>query len=253
MLLNYKSFGEGEPLLILHGFLGSLDNWQSIAKTLSAQFNVITLDVRNHGKSFHLPIHDYSAMMEDIVFLLDHLRFEKVHIIGHSMGGKLAMLFALAHKERVNKLIIVDIAPKVYKPGHEDILHALSSLDLTNLKTRQEASDQLSEYLNDPGVVLFLLKNLERSVDGHFNWKMNFPVLSSQYENILSFSGQGHFDNPTLFLRGSESDYILDEDLPTIQSYFPKSDCVTISHAGHWLHAENPKDFIAEAFHFLNK
>jgi len=251
MLLHYKSFGEGEPLIILHGFLGSLDNWQSIAKELAATNQVFILDVRNHGKSFHDYHHDYNSMVADVHYFIDHLGLSKVTLLGHSMGGKIAMLFALKYPLLVSHLIVVDIAPKIYQPGHEDILYALSKVNPKELKSRQEAVDIISTYIHDSSVVQFLLKNLDREVDGSFSWKMNLPVLSSQYAEILSFPGEGIFNEPTLFLKGEKSDYILPSDEPNIQQYFPKAKIVSVKNAGHWVHAENPVDFISETSIFL--
>lgn len=251
MLLHYKSFGEGEPLLILHGFLGSLDNWQSIAKELAATYQVFILDVRNHGKSFHDNHHDYGSMVADVHYFIDHLGLSKVTLLGHSMGGKIAMLFALKYPLLVSHLIVVDIAPKIYQPGHEDILYALSKVNPKELKSRQEAVDIISTYIHDSSVVQFLLKNLDREVDGSFSWKMNLPVLISQYAEILSFPGEGIFNEPTLFLKGEKSDYILPADEPNIQQYFSKAKIVSVKNAGHWVHAENPVDFISETSIFL--
>jgi pimeloyl-ACP methyl ester carboxylesterase len=251
MLLHYKSFGEGDPLLILHGFLGSLDNWQSIAKELAANYQVFILDVRNHGKSFHDNKHDYASLVEDLHFLVNHLGFSKINLLGHSMGGKIAMLFALKYPHLVTKLIVVDIAPKIYPPGHEDILQALSKVNPKELKSRQEAVDIISTYIHEPSVVPFLLKNLDREAYGSFSWKMNLPVLSSQYAEILLFPGEGIFDAPTLFLKGEKSDYILPSDEPIIRQYFPNAKIVSIKNAGHWVHAENPVDFISETSNLL--
>ena len=194
MLLHYKLFGEGKPLLILHGFLGSLDNWQSVAKELAATYQVFILDIRNHGKSFHDPKHDYASMVEDVRYFIDHFGLSEVSLIGHSMGGKIAMSFVLKYPLLVSHLIVVDIAPKVYLPGHEDILHALSNVNPKELKSRQEAVDIISTYIHDPSVVQFLLKNLYRLGDGTFGWKMNPPVLIDQYKEMLDFPSKGSFN-----------------------------------------------------------
>jgi pimeloyl-ACP methyl ester carboxylesterase len=168
MLLHYKSFGEGKPLIILHGFLGSLDNWQSIAKELAANYQLFILDIRNHGKSFHDPKHDYASMIADVHHFIEHLGLSEVTLLGHSMGGKIAMSFALKYPLLVSHLIVVDISPKIYSPGHEDILHALSKVNPKDLNSRQEAVDIISTYIQDPSVVQFLLKNLDRLGDGTF-------------------------------------------------------------------------------------
>jgi pimeloyl-ACP methyl ester carboxylesterase len=251
MLLHYKSFGEGKPLIILHGFLGSLDNWQSIAKELAANYQVFILDVRNHGKSFHDNKHDYPSMEEDIYYFIDHLGLSEVTLLGHSMGGKIAMSFALKYSLLVSNLIVVDIAPKIYQPGHEDILHALSKVNPKELKSRQEAVDIISTYIYDPLVVQFLLKNLDRLGDGSFGWKMNLPVLIDQYKEMLDFPSKGLFEGPTLFLKGEKSDYILPSDEPIMHQYFPKAKIVSVKNAGHWVHAENLVDFISETSIFL--
>ena len=251
MLLHYKSFGEGKPLLILHGFLGSLDNWQSIAKELAANFQVFILDIRNHGKSFHDPKHDYASMVEDVRYFINHFGLSEVSLIGHSMGGKIAMSFALKYPLLVSNLVVVDIAPKVYAPGHVDILLALSKVNPKELKSRQEAVDIIAAYIKDPSVVQFLLKNLDRLGDGTFGWKMNLPVLIDQYKEMLAFPSNGLFDGPTLFLKGAKSDYILPSDEDNIFTLFPNANIVSIKNAGHWVHAENPVDFIAETSNFL--
>ena len=251
MLLRYKSFGEGKPLLILHGFLGSLDNWQSVAKELAASYQVFILDIRNHGKSFHDPKHDYASMVVDVRYFIDQLGLSEVSLIGHSMGGKIAMSFALKYPLLVSNLIVVDIAPKIYQPGHEAILHALSKVNPKELKSRQEALEIISTYIYDPSVVQFLLKNLDRLGDGSFGWKMNLPVLIDQYKEMLDFPSKGSFNGPTLFLKGAKSDYILPSDEPIIHQYFPKAKIVSIRNAGHWVHAENPVDFISETSIFL--
>jgi pimeloyl-ACP methyl ester carboxylesterase len=251
MLLHYKLFGEGKPLLILHGFLGSLDNWQSVAKELAATYQVFILDIRNHGKSFHDPKHDYASMVEDVRYFIDHLGLSEVSLIGHSMGGKIAMSFALKYPLLVSNLIVVDIAPKVYSPGHEDILHALSKVNPKALKSRQEALDIISTHIHDPSVVQFLLKNLDRLGDESFGWKMNLPVLIDQYSEMLDFPSKGLFNGPTLFLKGAKSDYILPSDEKNIFTLFPKAKIVSINDAGHWVHAENSVDFISETSNFL--
>ena len=168
------------------------------------------------------------------------------------MGGKIAMSFALKYPHLVSSLIVVDIAPKVYLPGHEDILHALSKVNPKKLKSRHEAVDIISTYIHDPSVVQFLLKNLDRQIDGSFHWKMNLPVLIDQYNEMLDFPSKGSFDGPSLFLKGEKSDYILPSDEENIFTLFPNAKIVSIKDAGHWVHAENPVDFISETSTFLH-
>jgi pimeloyl-ACP methyl ester carboxylesterase len=167
------------------------------------------------------------------------------------MGGKIAMSFALKYPLLVSNLVVVDIAPKIYQPGHEDILHGLSKVNPKELKSRQEAVEIISTYIHDPAVVQFLLKNLDRLGDGSFGWKMNLPVLIDQYKDMLDFPSKGLYDGSTLFLKGEKSDYILPSDEENIFTLFPNAKIVSIKDAGHWVHAENPVDFISETSIFL--
>lgn len=241
MDLNFKTFGSGPPVIILHGLFGTLDNWQTVARQLSENFTVFILDLRNHGRSPHAPQHDYPAMAEDLRAFMEHHWMYKAHIIGHSMGGKAAMYFALHHPDWVEKLVVVDIAPKKYPRGHDTILKALLSVDLAQARERSDVETTLSTYIDDPGVRLFLMKNLSRKPEGGFEWKMNLPVLNDQYENILvEMTTDAPFENPALFVRGERSDYVLEEDLPLIKKLFPSATLVTVPDAGHWVHAEQP-------------
>ncbi|MBV6428240.1 MAG: Esterase YbfF [Haliscomenobacter sp.] len=253
MHLNYKVMGEGFPLVILHGLFGTLDNWQTLGKQLSRQFTVYLVDQRNHGRSPHLPHQDYPAMAEDLhQFMEAHWVYE-AHVLGHSMGGKTAMEFALEYPDMVKKLVVVDIAPKPYESGHEDIFQALSAVDLPALTSRQEAEYTLRQYIREDGVVQFLLKNLSRHKDGHFEWKMNLPVLREYYDEILAPPvAKGYFTGETLFVRGGRSKYILDEDQAAIRTFFPNYRLETIPDAGHWVHAEAPSALLELVQAFLN-
>ncbi len=252
MKLNYKVFGAGQPLIILHGLFGSLDNWQRIAKELSGDFKVYIVDQRNHGRSPHAEEMNFEVMAADLLELMEDEGLERAHILGHSMGGKTAMQFALSHPGRSDKLIVVDIAPKKYLPGHELIFKALFALEPSKISSRQEADRALSKMIGNENIRLFLLKNLQRTPDGHFQWKMNLPVLYKNYPRILEeIRSLYPFEHPALFIRSEHSGYILDEDIAKIKELFPKARIVTIKNTGHWVHAEAPREFVSLVRQFL--
>jgi esterase len=254
--LNYKEYGEGEPILILHGLFGTLDNWQTIAKKLSAHYTVFILDLRNHGKSPHTEgVYDYPTLAEDIATFMQNRWIYNANIIGHSMGGKVSMQLALNYPDLVKKLVVVDIAPKKYSGGHETVFRALNNLDLTTLQDRSEAETYLMTALeHDAGTVQFLMKNLSRQTDdegGGFEWKMNLTVLNRDYHILMDTVTGEPFEKDTLFIRGGVSQYIKDSDFPAIQKYFPKAQVVTIEGAGHWVHADKPKELFDVIMSFL--
>lgn len=249
--MYYREFGQGAPVVILHGLFGFSDNWQTIAKGLAEHHLVITPDLRNHGRSPHLPTHSYPEMADDLkTFLEAHWVFS-TDLVGHSMGGKVAMQFALHHPDMVHKLVVVDIAPGQAADNHSDIFQALFDLDLTGLATRQEADSRLAASIPDYGTRQFLLKNITRDTDGRFAWKMNLPVLWQEYPAILAAVDGDPFDKPALFIRGSRSDYIKDADFALIKSLFPQAEIVTIEDAGHWVHADQPEKLLATLEAFL--
>lgn len=253
MALKFKSFGSGEPVIILHGLFGTLDNWQTMAKRLAENFTVFIIDQRNHGKSPHMDEISYPLMAEDLrIFMEDHWIYD-AHIIGHSMGGKTAMQFALDNPDMVNKLLVVDIAPKAYVGNHQLIFEALFDVPLKTLKSRSEAAEILKAKMgDDPGTIQFLLKNLTRNKEGHYNWKMNLPVLFKDYENILAeVKGEEKFEKETLFIKGGKSKYILSEDLTIIQNLFPAAQLKEVRKSGHWVHAEAPDELYELMYSFL--
>lgn len=252
-MLNFKVFGSGEEtLIILHGLFGSLDNWQSIAQIFATDFTVYIVDQRNHGKSPHYNEHNYSLMAADLDEFMQSQNIEKSHILGHSMGGKTAMQFAVDFPYKIDKLVVADIAPKYYAPHHQLIIEALTAVDFAKQKNRKEVGTELSKYIKDPGVLQFLLKNLTWKTREEMGWKFNLRILKSQINNIgEALNGHVYFTNPVLFLKGEKSNYILDDDMDLIEECFPMSNLVQISNAGHWLHAENQKDFSFEVLTFL--
>lgn len=254
MELNYKTFGQGEPLIILHGLFGTLDNWQTLAKRFAEYYSVYIIDQRNHGKSPHTKAHTYALMAEDLRVFMEAHHIFKAHILGHSMGGKTAMQFALTYEDMVDKLIIADIAPKGVEGGHELIYEVLFSLDLDKLESRKDADAQLQQRIDDFGIRQFLLKNLTRKKEGGYAWKMNLPVLHEYYPQILSaITADYPFERETLFIRGAKSNYIQDEDIPMIKELFPTANLETVADAGHWIHAEQTEAFYNVVAQFLGQ
>lgn len=254
MELNFKSFGEGQPLLILHGLFGMLDNWQTLAKRFAEDYQVFIIDQRNHGKSPHHPVIDYPSMAEDLYdFMLDH-DLATANVLGHSMGGKTAMQFALTYPEKVNKLIVVDIAPKAYKGGHQLIFEALFDVNLDDVTNRKDAEAILAKKIEEPGVRLFLLKNLSRKKEGGYQWKMNLPAIDKHYFDILkAIETDSSFENPSLFIGGGQSKYIKPTDHEMIYALFPNSTIEMVENAGHWVHAEAPKELLNLVLAFLGR
>ena len=252
MQLNYKVFGEGEPLIILHGLLGSLDNWQTLAKQYAEHFTVFIIDLRNHGKSPHSDEFSYNLMVEDLLNFCNENFIYRCHLLGHSMGGKVAMQFALSHGDYIEKLIVADIAPVTYDPGHNAIFEALRSIDLKTVQQRKEVEDILAQSIPQFGVRQFLMKGLTRDEHNAFIWKFNLDSLWKNYTKILgTFQTEDNFDGETLFIYGDQSDYIQEAYFPIIDKYFVNNEKVVIQGAGHWLHAENPKEFLGKTLSFL--
>jgi esterase len=245
--------GQGKPLLILHGFLGMSDNWKSFGSLYANEgFQVHMLDLRNHGKSFHSNEFNYQVMANDVVEYCNHHHLEEIYIIGHSMGGKVAMLFATTYPERVTKLIVADIGPKYYPPHHQDILAGLNAVDFSKQPSRTEVEETLFPYIPDFGTRQFLMKNLYWKQPNQLDFRFNLKVFNEQIEIIgNSLVANAIFKKPTLFIRGGNSNYILDADLPLIKQHFPEATLITIPNVGHWLHAENPKEFFQETRTFL--
>lgn len=254
MELNYKSFGAGYPIIILHGLFGTLDNWQTIAKKLATDYSVYIIDQRNHGRSPHDDTFNYTAMADDLQAFMESQWIYEAHIIGHSMGGKTAMQFALNYPDMVNQLVVVDIAPKAYEGGHQAIFEALFSLDLSIIRNRKQADTALLAQIPDLGVRQFLLKNLTNDKKGGYKWKMNLPIIYQNYNQILAaIESEDTFDNQTLFIRGGQSNYIEDTDMAQIKSLFSAAELATVAGAGHWVHAAAPTQLLKLVTGFLNQ
>ena len=253
MQLHFLSFGQGDPVLILHGLFGSADNWQTIGKQLGESFRVFAVDLRNHGRSPHADEMDHTVMARDVVRFIDERQISGVSLIGHSLGGKIAMQTAFSFPDRVRKLVVVDIAPRSYPLLHQEILNALLALDLASLHDRKQADTALAPSIHESAVRQFLLKSLSRTETGRFEWKFNLRSLAANYERLNAAIPAGRFDGPTLFIRGEKSDFVLDSDLESVRNLFPLSRHLTIRGAGHWVHAEAPGHFLQTVSQFLRE
>ncbi len=254
MRLHTQHYGAGHPLVILHGLFGSLLNWNSISKLLGAHYRVVAVDQRNHGSSPHTPDMSYPAMADDLLELFEAEQLGSAHVLGHSMGGKTAMQFALTYPDRVDRLIVVDIAPRAYAPHHDDIFAAMYALDLRQSPNRSELDQALAQHIHDRAVRQFLLTNVVRDDAGGFRWKINLDALRDNYRALVGGVGtRGRFDKPTLFVRGEKSDYIQSSDEPQIRALFPQATIRTIEGAGHWVHAEAPTEFAQVVLEFLQQ
>ena len=255
-LLNYQQLGQGEHLVLIHGLFGSLENLNMVAKPLAQHFCVTSIDVRNHGQSFHDQGMSYPALAEDIINLLDSLSITTCHMLGHSMGGKIAMQLALLYPTRIKKLIVADIAPVAYSARHLKIIEGLQSIDLTTVNKRSDADKQLANYVSESAVRQFLLRNLTSNAQGEFYFKCNLNLIVQGYKDVLLNIENKHdkkFEGETLFIKGSNSDYILPQHQSAIAGLFSQAKAKIIQGAGHWLHAEKTVAFNKIVMDFLAK
>lgn len=253
MTLHSNIFGQGKPFIILHGFLGMGDNWKTLAKQFATQgYQMHLVDQRNHGRSFHHSEFNYEVMAQDLKQYFELNNLNNAVVLGHSMGGKTAMHFATQYPELVSQLIVADISPRYYPVHHDVILNGLSSLNFDVIKNRSEADQTLSEYVTNIGTRMFLLKNLYWVQKGQLDLRLNLEVLKENVSEVgEALPMQATYQKDTLFLRGDKSEYIGTTDEAIIKRHFPKAKIITITNAGHWLHAENPKDFYSAVMAFL--
>lgn len=254
-MLYSKIEGSGQPLVIMHGFLGMSDNWKTLGTQFVEQgYQVHLLDLRNHGRSFHSDDFSYELMVQDVYDYCSANYLANIDIIGHSMGGKVAMLLAATYPELIRKLVVADIGPKYYAPHHQDILRGLNSVDFSTKPSRNEVDALLSVAIPDFGTRQFLLKSLYWKEPGQLAFRFNLNVFNQKIEQIgKPLPEDSYVDLPTLFIRGGNSKYIEDNDIPEIKRQFPNSDIKTILGAGHWLHAENPALFFEFCMDFFKK
>jgi pimeloyl-ACP methyl ester carboxylesterase len=251
MLLHHKEIGEGKPLVILHGLFGTSDNWQTHAKKLGEYYRVILVDQRNHGHSPWSEDFTYEHLADDLELLILDLGIDKFTLIGHSMGGKTAMYYSQKYPTRLEKMVIVDIGIKQYPMHHNEIIKGIKSLDLATISSRSTAEQAMIPFVDSYGVRQFLLKNLYWVEKGKLAWRMNVDVLEREMEEILAPIPNIEVWTPTLFLRGAMSNYILDEDWDAIEEIFPDATLKTIENAGHWVHSEQPDEFIEKVLGFI--
>ena len=252
MKLHYQQIGTGRPLIILHGLFGSLDNWRGLAKQLSHVAQVISIDLRNHGRSPHSPQQNYQLMVDDLIELFNDLNIDTADIIGHSIGGKVAMAFSQRYPQHVNKLLVVDMAPRQYQDQHSAIFTALVGLDLSQFSKRSEADNALEQAISDKSIRQFLLMNLAIN-DGQIRWRINLQALANNYPQLLeAVCHNDKINVQSCFIRGGRSSYIGMDDETDINATFPNSEICTIERAGHWVHAEAPQEFLTKVIQFFD-
>lgn len=252
MKLAFRKMGEGEPMIILHGLFGSSDNWQTLGRRFSEDFSVYLIDQRNHGRSPWSDKFNYEILAHDLRDFMDEHHIRKAHILGHSMGGKVAMRFGQKYPDRVLSLIVADMGIKEYQPHHHMVLKAFHAIEPETLDARSQAEERIKPIIEDFGVRQFLLKNLYRTKEGGYGLRVNFRVMEDKMDEILAALPEEKCDQPALFIRGSKSDYVLDKDIPAIRELFPNAHIADIP-AGHWLHAEDPEGFYEKVMEFVTK
>ncbi|MGP1716047.1 MAG: alpha/beta fold hydrolase [Methylophilus sp.] len=248
MQLHYQTIGQGQPLILIHGLFGSADNWGSIAKHFSQQYQVISVDLRNHGRSPHSDSQTYAEMAEDLLALLDTLGLEQVDLLGHSLGGKVAMQFATDYPQHVNKLIVVDMAMRAYPDRYTQLMDTMLAVDLSQMTSRSDVDKALSADIANVRVRQFLLTNLVKN-EAQLQWRINLPALKANYATLTA-AIDVNFERPGLFIRGERSDYVQDSDITQLQQHFPQAEFVTLP-TDHWVHAEQPQLFIQTVADFL--
>lgn len=253
--LYYKEYGDGPPLVILHGLLGAGGNWHTLSRSVFGErFTVYAADLRNHGRSPHHERFDFPAMVADLEHFFEARGLKESAVLGHSMGGKVAMHFALSHPRGVSQLVVVDIAPKAYPPSHASIFEALQAVDLSAADARSDVDEQLARLIKSRPVRQFLMKNLSYdSTAESYSWQMALDIIQRNYDRINEGIENGRtYDGPTLFVRGAESDYVLDEDESRIRRLFPSAIITSVEGAGHWVHADAPDAFADVVLDFLS-
>lgn len=254
MQLFFRHFGEGKPLIILHGLFGQSDNWVTVGKKLAEHYSVFIPDQRNHGQSPHASVHTYPALADDLLEFIEEHELEKIVLLGHSMGGKAAMSFALEHPQLVEKLVIVDISPRKYPERniHTQVITQMLSIDLGSISSRSEVERILEQQMPDERIRFFILKNLYYKMPGKLGWRLNLEAINHNLDHLFDgIKAEKPYNHPALFVKGGKSDYILEQDIPIIEKLFPFSSLKTISGATHWVHADAPEELLSLTLDFL--
>lgn len=252
MKLNYRAFGEGPPLLILHGLFGSSDNWQTHARRYAEHYSVYLIDQRNHGQSPHDTHINYDTMADDLFELVAEMGLRDVRLIGHSMGGKTILRFAQQYSFLIDRMIVADMGIRAYPPHHDEVFKGLFAVDVDHCAARKDAESRLMEYVRDAGTLQFLLKNLYWKEPGKLAWRFNLEAIYAERENLMAALPLDRVDASTLFLLGGKSHYVVPTDYNHILSVVPHATFEVMPECGHWLHAEDPAGFIERSFSFLN-
>lgn len=239
-MLHHRCSGEGEPLVLVHGLFGSLENLGAVARFLAKDYLVYSVDLPNHGRSPHIAGADLTTMAQELAAWMDAQGLAQPSFVGHSLGGKVVMELALQQPQRVERLVVIDIAPVVYPPRHDDVFAGLAAIDVASITQRKQADAVLSEHVHEPAVRTFLLKNLVKTADG-FAWRVNLADLQRSYPKLIAGNSDGVFRRPVLFLKGADSDYITTAHKDDIMQRFPQAQLRVIDNTAHWLHAEKPE------------
>jgi esterase len=256
MKLYYREFGEGQPAIILHGLFGQSDNWVTVGRRIADQFHVYIPDQRNHGQSPHTSIHSFPAMADDLTEFIEDHKIENPVIIGHSMGGKVAMTYSLENPGNVRKLVVIDISPRKYPERviHTQVISQMMSIDIENIKTRTEVEKILDSRISDSRVRMFIMKNLYYKIHGKLAWRLNLDAINQSMDLLFDgISSDSQYPGPTIFIRGGNSDYVTDADIALIKSMFPEAVIKTISGASHWVHADSPEELCFLLSGFLER
>lgn len=252
MQLHYQTLGQGQPLILLHGLFGSSDNWGTVARHFAQHYQVISVDLRNHGKSPHSESQTYTDMADDLLELCDALSLEHIHLLGHSLGGKVAIQFATSHPDRIEKLIVVDMALRAYADAHTHLIDAMMAVDLTAVESRAEVDKALSSTIPQTMVRQFLLMNLIKP-ENNLTWRINLAAIKNNYPGLLqAVCEQTRYEKPCLFIRGERSDYVQDADTAHIKNHFTNAQFASLT-TDHWVHAEQPQAFVEVVGNFLVK
>ena len=256
MKLFFREFGNGQPAIILHGLFGQSDNWVSVGRRIADQFHVYIPDQRNHGQSPHTSIQSFPAMADDLAEFLEDHAIENPILIGHSMGGKVAMTYALENPGNVHKLVIIDISPRKYpeRIAHTEVISQMLSIDIESITTRTEVDKILRTHITDTRTRMFIMKNLYYKLHGKLAWRLNLEAINQSMDYLFdAIKSESQYLGPTLFIRGGKSDYVPDADILLIKSLFPQAIIKTISGASHWVHADTPEELCFLLSSFLER